>query len=280
MRYTVLVVGLICGLASGAVQAQNYHDQGQMKDTNSYTSNIDLTLGLTLGAAPEYKGGDDYEAVVAPVFALEYKDAVFANLTSDKTYDVTFADRPHGIGFNLVKAEKNGFSAGLSVLPEFGRDANDASRLNGTGDIDWTALAGGYAKYTHDAYFAMAQIHQDFLNEHDGFKGELALGGSHLYNRQLRGVAKAFAKFGSDDYNQTYFGISTAQNANSGLPVYNAESGFNEIGIAGNLTYAVTPGTFLRGFAQWSNMIGDASDSPILEDETQFLLGTTVGYRF
>lgn len=280
MRYMGLVVGLATILVAGSAQAQLYNDE--TSNGVQLPIDIDLTLGVGLGWGPEYSGGGDYEAILSPLFSLEYKDAVFANLTADRTYNAVFADRPHGIGFNIIKADTNGFSAGISILPNFGRNDSDASRIRGIGDIDWTVLGGGYVKYDHGPYFAMAQLHQDILDEHDGFKGELAIGGTHLYNRQLRGTVKGFLGYGSDNYNQAFYGVTGAQSAASaaGLSVYNAESGFNEVGIAGNLTYAVTPGVFVRGFAQWKNLIGDASDSSVVEDENQFLLGTTVGYRF
>lgn len=280
MRYFSLIVGLSGILAAGTAQAQLYGDEA---NTQAYFPvDVELTLGVGGAWGPEYNGGGDYEAILSPLFSLEYKDAVFANLTADRTYDAVFSDSPHGIGFNIIKADADGFSAGLSLLPEFGRDDSDSGRINGIGDIDWTAMLGGYVQYNHGAYFALAQLHQDILDEHEGFKGELAIGGSHLYTRQLKGTVKGFLGYGSDNYNQAYYSITPAQNAASvaGLPVYGASSGFNEVGIAGNLTYAITPGTFIRGFAQWKNLIGDAADSPVVEDESQFLLGTTVGYRF
>ncbi len=282
MRYVGIVLGLTGALLTGVAQAQLYGDENQVTGQEYLPIDIDLTLGVGVAWGPEYNGGGDYEAILSPLFSLEYKDAIFANLTADRTYDAVFADRPHGIGFNLIKADQNGFSVGVSLLPEFGRDDSDASRLSGIGDIDWTTLLGGYVQYNHGPYFALAQLHQDVLDEHDGYKGELAIGGTHLFTRQTRGTIKGFLSYGSDDYNQTYFGITAAQNAASALslPVYTAESGFNEVGIAGNLTYAVTPGTFIRGFAEWKNLIGDAADSPVVEDESQFLIGTTVGYRF
>lgn len=281
MRYFGIILGLTGALLTGTAQAQLYGNENTAGGQQDYTPvDVELTLGVGMAWAPEYSGGDDYEAILSPLFSLDYKDAVFINLTADRTYDAVFADRPHGIGFNIIKADADGFSAGLSLLPEFGRDDSDATRLNGMGDIDWTALIGGYVQYNHGPYFALAQLHQDALNEHKGFKGEFAVGGTHLYTRQLRGTVKGFVGYGSDNYNQAFFGVTAAQNAGSGLAVYNAESGFNEIGIAGNLTYAVSPGMFIRGFAEWKNLIGDAADSSVVEDETSILLGTTVGYRF
>lgn len=281
MRYMGLVLGLTGALLAGTAHAQLQNDENTV-GTEYLPMDIELTLGVGLAWGPEYSGGGDYEAILSPLFSLDYKDALWANLTADRTYNAIFADKPHGIGFNIIKADADGFSAGISLLPEFGRNDSDAARIRGLGDIDWTVLGGGYVKYNHGPYFAMAQLHQDLLNEHDGYKGELSIGGTHLYNRQLRGTVKGFLGYGSDNYNEAYYGVTTAQSASSaqGLSAYTAESGFNEIGVAGNLTYALTPGTFIRGFAQWTTLIGDASDSSVVKDENQMLLGTTVGYRF
>ena len=283
MRYLGIILGLVGVLVTGTVQAQLYNDENgnsAQRQKEYLPSDIDLTLGVSVFGRTEYNGGGDYEAAVSPLFSLDYKDSIFVNLTTDRTYNAIFADKPHGIGFNIIKADADGFSAGLSLLPDFGRNDNDATRINGMGDIDWTMLAGGYVKYDHGPYFAIAQLHQDIFNEHNGFKGEFAIGGTNLYTRQLRGTAKAFLGYGSENYNQAFFGVTPAQNGITGLPVYGADTGFNEVGLAGNLTYAVTPGAFIRGFAEWKKLIGDAADSPVVEDESQFLFGTALGYRF
>ena len=89
--------------------------------------------------------------------------------------------------------------------------------------------------------------------------------------------------YADDDYMQTYFGVSAADSARSGLKRYNADSGMKDVGIDLGLNWNFASSWDLRGIASISQLIGDADDSsPVVNEgsETQFMGGVMVLFKF
>ena len=82
---------------------------------------------------------------------------------------------------------------------------------------------------------------------------------------------------------RTYFSITPSDAAASGLPVYNAHSGFKDWGV--NVLGHYTPGKHwgFAGFVKYNKLLGHAEDSPIVQDEgdeNQFAAGLALTYKF
>jgi outer membrane protein len=79
-----------------------------------------------------------------------------------------------------------------------------------------------------------------------------------------------------------YFSISAAQSAASvaGLAMYEADAGIKDLYIGAGTDIPLTDVWSLKLAAQYTHLLGDASDSPIVETDSQFtgLVGLT--YRF
>ena len=91
------------------------------------------------------------------------------------------------------------------------------------------------------------------------------------------------ATWASDDYMETYFGISSAQSARSGYPAFDADAGFKDVSFGGALTYSPLPFLALTGFANYERLLGDAADSPLVRDggsPNQVMVGVTMTLRF
>jgi len=81
---------------------------------------------------------------------------------------------------------------------------------------------------------------------------------------------------------ETYFGISPAQSARSGYDVYEADGGFKDVGVTLGLDYMFTERIGIGGRAQYKRLLGDAADSPIVDNEgsaDQFLSTLFLTYR-
>ena len=66
--------------------------------------------------------------------------------------------------------------------------------------------------------------------------------------------------YANDDYMETYFGVSGADAAASGLDQYNADGGVKDVGIDLGLDWNFASSWSLRGLARISQLVGDADD--------------------
>jgi outer membrane scaffolding protein for murein synthesis (MipA/OmpV family) len=83
-------------------------------------------------------------------------------------------------------------------------------------------------------------------------------------------------------YNQANFGVSEEQASRSAYPVYNADSGFMDVGFKGSFDYYLTPQFSIDVFAGYNHLLGEAAASPLVErgSEDQFSTGVAFFYHF
>ena len=286
VTFALLASVAYVGLSAGA-QAQNYDQAyeyqdklGQYRGADSLTGNgtndmprdLQLTVAVGVGAAPEYFGSDDYEAVFVPSLDLEYHNA-FLVINRE-----AMMNNNDGLGYKVLANEN--FDMGVSVLLDRGR-SDDNRHIRGMGDVNPAALAGGFVSGQYGPAFARAQLHMDVLGEYDGgYRGELGTGVKGQLRPDLKGMLETTARYGSENYNEEYFSVSGRQSAATGLRRYNADSGFYQWGLGGTLQYNITPGLFVQGQAKYDKVLGEAADSPVTQSDNQYYVGTNVGYTF
>jgi outer membrane protein len=82
---------------------------------------------------------------------------------------------------------------------------------------------------------------------------------------------------------ETYFGVSGADAAASGLDPYDADEGMKDIGLDFGANWRFAQNWDLRGLLQVKQLVGDADDdSPVVDQgsETQVFTGVMVLYNF
>ncbi|HEY1097050.1 MAG TPA: MipA/OmpV family protein, partial [Alphaproteobacteria bacterium] len=169
-KLVLLATTMLIGLGAHAAQAQDYGYDPNANygsaanatpqsggNTDSHLpGDLQLTVAVGVGASPEYFGSDDYEAVFTPAIDLEYHNAflVYDRQAMMQTYE--------GLGYKILSNDN--WALGVSLLYDPGRD-DDSDRIRGMGDIDGTALAGGFASFQYGPVFARTQLHMDVLDE-------------------------------------------------------------------------------------------------------------------
>jgi outer membrane scaffolding protein for murein synthesis (MipA/OmpV family) len=81
------------------------------------------------------------------------------------------------------------------------------------------------------------------------------------------------------DYTMTFFGVTPAQSAASGLPAYEADSGFNTVRFGVGATYRLDRRWHVGARAAIWRIVGDAADSPITRERTPYTIGVFGMYR-
>jgi outer membrane scaffolding protein for murein synthesis (MipA/OmpV family) len=99
----------------------------------------------------------------------------------------------------------------------------------------------------------------------------------------------ALVSYASDDYMETYFGVNAENSVRSNLPghdalpEYKADAGIRDVGLLAVLQYNLNNNWGLSGLLKYSCLIGDAADSPLVDDigdPNQLMTGLLVNYSF
>lgn len=231
---------------------------------------FDMQVGGAAVVKPKYEGSKDYEVTGFPIIAPAG--------VGDNNGFVQFRGLDD-VRFRLFNP--GGFEAGVLGGYRFGRDEDDADRLDGLGDVDGGLVVGGYAAYNFGFVKPFISYHHQVTGE-DGALMRLGAETRIPLSGGITLLAIAGTTYANDDYMDAYFSVTPGQAAAStaGLGVYDADAGFKDIYLSLGTDIPLTPEWSLKVAGQYSHLIGDAADSPIVETSNQFtgLLGLT--YRF
>lgn len=276
MTYKNKIITLLSLSVSGIIFASHAN-----ADSNSYMpvnkhSKVNGFIVVGAGMAPEYDGSEDYSAIPFIFGRANYEYRYF-QLTGT------------GAKINLINHPN--WQAGPVLNFRFGRDDDvDNDIIARMAEIDDSFEAGGFIGYSYSPNFTAkdslsfnTQFIQDVSEGHEGFLVSASLGYDRPILKNMRMGVDIGTTYASDDYMESYFGVTPATIGTSGLSYFDAEAGFKDISIGWKTMFALNKQWGLFSRISYSQLIGDASDSPIVEDEgndSQFMFGGGVSYRF
>jgi outer membrane protein len=245
MRFAVLALFCIPSLAG----AQN----AALSDPNG----ISFTLGLGPQAKPGYFGADDTELGPTGSFSLGKLKLGPLQLGGEDTY---------------------GFGFGGSVGFVGARSADDYSELAGLEDVDASLEVGGGIDFTAPGYEIYAKARYGVIG-HESLVAEV--GGDVFYRPtdQITLSVGPRVLWGSDDYAQTYFGVTAAESAASSFDAFEASSGIMSAGIEAEANYQFNEIWGVTGKIQYDQLRDDAADSPITQSDDQVSASVVVTRR-
>lgn len=246
-----------------AILPRPAHSQEAAVSESPYQYVFDLGAGVQL--KPKYPGSDEYIVFPLPIIAAQRFFVPGLGQVAD--------------GGEKLRA--------FYVFPSFDfngeRKASDSSDLTGTQTVDWALELGVGVGYRYDWLRGTVEVRQG-INGHTGQVVELGLDviATPIESLQLNfGPRLSWA---SGDYMDTYFGVTQAEASAPGarLTAYDPSSSFKTAGLEARAVYALSETMRLHVRAGWDRFIGDAADSPIVEDgsKDQFSIGTGLTYRF
>jgi outer membrane protein len=177
--------------------------------------------------------------------------------------------------------QHSGFEAGPLVGWRFDRDDNDDNRIRGLGDVDGGLVLGGYVGYRIGGIMPFISYHHQITGDETGgltrfgVEGRMPLGGGATL------LATVGATYADDDYMDAYFSVTPLQSLNSvaGLGVFNADAGIKDIYVSLSADVPLTPLWTLKLSGKYARLLGDAADSPVVEQENQFTAGIGLTYK-
>lgn len=221
---------------------------------------LELQAGGMVLVAPKYQGSKDYEVIgvplVAPAGSGEFGFIQFRG--------------PEDIRLRVINI--NGFEAGPLTGWRFDRDESDSSTLTGLGDVDGGLVVGGYAAYQFGLFMPFVSYSHQVTGDDTG--GLLRFGAEAPVTviSGVKMIGQIGATWADDDYMDAYFSDSRVG--------YQAEAGIKDIYIGLNADVPLTDRWNLKLMGQYTLLVGDAADSPIVESESQFFGGLGLTYKF
>ncbi len=243
----------------------------------------EFVIGGGVGYESKYEGSDDMEATFLPVAGITWKDTVYLS-TED--------------GLGAVVYDDNNFTVNVSFNYEWGRDESDSSDLKGLGDVDGAPTLNLSLEYDIGPVTPFVELTRhlggtDSLEASFGVETMIPVSalmgdgsGSRMADSGDEGpdgpafMAGISTTWSDDKYMDSYFGINSTQSARSGLSRFNAGSGFKSVGAELGFVYPVGENWEILTMVEYSQLIGDAADSPISKDDSVLFGGVTVSYKF
>lgn len=245
-----------------------------------------VTVGLGGAIGPSYDGSNDYVLNVLPVVNGAIDGIEFSprgpGLAIDFIRDSDDAEVDYALGIvGTLNFDRNR-QIEDSVVQTLGK-RDVAVEIGPTAGVSFNKLLNPF-----DSLTVNADVKWDVAGAHSGM---IISPGVSYFTPLSRGVAASLgisAEYVDDDYSDYYFSIDGAGSVASGLPVFQADGGFNKAGIntfvGVDLDGDITNGGFgVFVIGSYSRMLGDAKRSPVTSirgSADQFFGVLGLGYTF
>lgn len=216
-----------------------------------------FTLGAGALYAPDYEGSNDYKVRPVPVVELSWRDRI--RLTTRG-----------GVGVLATPLKTDQLRVDLGVRYDFGRDEGDNDALKGLGDLKGGAVAVVRLGYEAGPVGLGLEVARDLSGDREGLQATAeAEYGIGLFDGRGRFSVTPHVTWADDHYMDNTFGITAAQAARSARRYvrYDAAAGFKDAGVTAGFGYRVTDSIMAMGRLNYTRLLGDAADSPLVKRE-------------
>ncbi|WP_196892047.1 MipA/OmpV family protein [Aureivirga marina] len=230
---------------------------------------VHYTAGFGFATFAAYEGSDEY--LVLPTFAFS------ANWNKGQYIRMSVA----GIEANLLPSRKWSFGPKLTFRTPRNEDWVDNETINKLEDIDLATSVGLFTRYRFKKFDTNFEFTQDVSGVHEGGVGRFDIGYTCRNGKWITRIS-ASSSFATENYMSTYFGINEENVGTSSLDYYSPKAGIKDIGVGLRTTYLLNQKWMLIGSLNYTRLVGDAADSPIvaLGTENQFSGALVAIYRF
>jgi MipA family protein len=229
-----------------------------------------VKLGGSAFVAPRYQGDNAYLFSGKPIISVGKGDE-----------GVRFTSRNDNASFSLYENSMVRLGVvGKLLLP---RDKDTSSDLKGLEPVDWGVEAGGFAEvYPTDWMRVRAEVRRG-IGSHDGIVADIAADAFTDITDTIRLSAGPRVSFATEDYMDTYYGVTAKESKRSGLKKYNADGGLQSAGLGAAINWKATDKVDTSLFAEYTRLLGPVADSSLVRErgsKDQVLLGVSATYKF
>ena len=262
--------------------------QTAAKPAAKNTSPWEVSLGAAIGSSTEYEGGKKTVSGLVPDFNVRYKTDGFG----------TFGVGTKSRGISWTAIDTDAYSLGISLGANTGRKDNadgtllqpGSKRLRGMGEIKSTADVSVFGHYTVGIPIMVQLTKNTGDGKRDAKDGSFKGHGGTEFSLSTEipvPVTSAITlsispslNWADSKYTQTYFGVTSAQAAQSGFKQFNAKGGIKSVALSLGANYQIDKNWAANVGVTFSQLQGDAAKSPLVERKGQTSLLAGVNYTF
>jgi outer membrane protein len=208
-------------------------------------------VGLVAVEMPKYPGSSGTRGFVLPIGAIVYQERYFASALD-------------GIGLYLY--QDNYWKIGTALTLDVDRrHASDSPRTAGLGNIPESVRADVFASF--DSRFATAHVSlgQDVSGSRTGLLGEAKVAAKWSPVDRLSLDFGPGATWGNARYMQTWFGISSAQSATTGVAEHTMDGGLASVYVRLGASLRLDTRWRIDAGIERTRLAHAAADSPVVE---------------
>jgi MipA family protein len=231
-------------------------------------------VGIGAMWVPRYAGSADKRVLPVPVIGLSYGRFFAGAVDGAPTV-------PFGIGAYLYQSEH--LKAGIALsydIYSVRKESVDESRLHGLGNVDQTAHATAFARYSRDWYILSASVTTDVGGKGQGTQVRVGADAHYALSPRFILNAGPGLTWSSGEANRTFYGVDAVQSVRSGYAPYAPTSGISEVSFSMGATYLLTKKWSISALTSLSYLPANIGDSPIVGSKLQQSAGVFTSYRF
>jgi len=277
MQHTkfITVGAALLALGITAAPAMAYEEMSQTASTGQGGGFV----GLGAAYGPDYEGGDDYEARIAPFGKYIWGSGRYVSLGG-----TSGTEKAGRLKANIIATDQsNVWEFGPLLQYRQKRDDVDNRKVDKLKEVDAATEAGAFVGFKSGPWSSSLSYATDVSSSHDGYLWYINSGYRIQVNDRFMMNVGVHLTWADDDYMDEYFGVSGKESAKTGLSKFSASSGFKDYGIGLTGHYKFNQSWGLLGNVGYTRMINDAEDSPIVNkvgDENQYEAVVAVTYSF
>lgn len=279
MRIAAVVAAALAIALAAPAAAQDGNDQTSVFDGDY------LSVGVGAAYGPSYAGSDDYVVYPAPLIQGSLHGIAIDPRSGGVALDF-IPDPDDGVGFNLGIAGRVRLDRAHHiedpVVRRLGK-LDTAVEIGPTAGVTIPHLLNPY-----DSLTLGADVLWDVAGAHHGMVVDPSIAYFTPLSRGIAASLSLSAEYGDGKFADYYYSVAPAGAAASGLPAFDADSGFTRAGanlllgfdLDGNLENGGLAVIVLGGY---SRMLGDAKRSPLTSirgSADQWLGAVGLGYTF
>jgi outer membrane scaffolding protein for murein synthesis (MipA/OmpV family) len=233
-----------------------------------------LSLGGGVNVTPRYSGSDENRVTTALVLDYSMHNGFFVSTTRGIGYGNSTGklDYSTALSYRAGRKDHDVDSDSLS-------DGSDD--LRGMGDVKGSAIGAlGLGYKVTDWLHLQLQAEVPFSQRDNGAALHFGII-SPLYSSSENTVTMALtSSWGTGNYMQTYYGVSSSQSAASGFSQYDAGSGIYAYSLNMDWTHKFNQDWSVVAATGFTQLAGDARNSPIVQRKASPTGSLKVTYSF
>lgn len=228
-----------------------------------------ILVGPSVSFQPRYDGASSYHALFGPIVDIRYRDRFFLSTGE-------------GLGVNVLKGPN--WRAGIAVSYDLGRRAaDDQDHLHGMDNINPAPSMHLFGEYVVSKTFPLV-LRADVRRSVGGDNGWIGDLGAYMpmpgSTEKFTWFAGPTVTFADSRYMNSWFGVSAAESARSGLREYHASAGVKSFGLGVAANWMPSEHWLVTGNAAYQQLVGSAADSPIVQRRAAGVIDLSVEYQF